>query len=185
MNMNISRRAFIKLAATSIVALALAPRIAFAAASNTLRAVRTGIQPGDKTRIVIETDKKPSYSLVYPNNQLQIILKDTGGKVAPELTGKTLISGITSSTSGNDTIITAALTKPIAEIPKKNTMILEPSGNHKYRLVLDFNAASSNSQIAKAAATTAQTTTASTKNYGKKVIVVDAGHGDKVILKIL
>ncbi|MDR0319800.1 MAG: N-acetylmuramoyl-L-alanine amidase [Rickettsiales bacterium] len=168
--MNMTRREFFGLAAASAVAVAFLPRAAFAAASNSLRAVRTGKQI-DKTRIVIETAKKPSYSLAYPAGALEITLKDTDGSAAPEMASGTLVSNITVAASGGDTVVKAALSRPIYEIPKKQTMILEPGGSNKnYRLVLDFGADGEESGAAAPVAT---------KQNDKKIIVLDAGHGGK------
>ena len=59
--MKLSRRAVLQASGLTAVIVALLPRVAFAA-RNALRNVRTGIQPGNKTRLVIETSERPSYS---------------------------------------------------------------------------------------------------------------------------
>lgn len=173
--MEISRRTFIKVATGSVIALTLMPRIALAAA-NSIIAVRTGIQPGNKTRIVIETAKKPSYSLSYPDGKLNITLHDTSGKPKPDLAAGTLVSSITQTQNGDTALISATLSKSINEIPKNQIMILEPGGNHKYRLVIDFAAGGG---AAKATTTSAATSSGTTAKSTKKIIVIDAGHGGK------
>ena len=74
--MKLNRRDILKVSGFGIVGIVLLPRMAFAA-RNSLRSLRTGIQPGDKTRLVIETASRPSYSLSYPQNQLIVRLSNT------------------------------------------------------------------------------------------------------------
>ena len=74
--MKFSRRSVLKITGFGITGLFVLPRMAFAA-RNTLRSMRTGIQPGDKTRLVIETANRPSYSLSYPTGQLVVNLSNT------------------------------------------------------------------------------------------------------------
>lgn len=161
-----------KIAACSAAALLVIPRAALAAPANTLRAMRTGKQTNGQTRIVVETAKKPSYSLAYPAGQLKITINDAAGGAVPEMANGTLVSNMTAVESGGNVVITAALTRAIAEIPKKQTMILEPGGTGKnFRLVLDFDSADKTA----VAPATAPGRSAS----GKKIIVIDAGHGGK------
>ena len=77
--MKISRRQVLKTVSFSALVVGLAPRIVFAA-PNALRAVRTGAQPGKKTRLVIETASRPSYTLSYGDKQLIVNLSNTNGK---------------------------------------------------------------------------------------------------------
>ena len=76
LHMKISRRSILKISGFSILALTALPRMAFAA-RNTLRSLRTGVQPGGKTRLVIETATRPSYSLSYPSGQMIVTLSNT------------------------------------------------------------------------------------------------------------
>lgn len=165
------------------MAVCCAPRMAFAA-RNSLRSLRTGVQPGAKTRLVIEMASRPSYSLAYSPNQLIVRLNNTSANtsVSPSLASGGLVKSITQAQSGDSLVLTANLTRSIAEIAKSQIMILEPNGDSGYRLVLDFVAGNG----AKAAKTTAATTGALTQDAQKKaantkkyVIVIDAGHGGK------
>lgn len=161
------------------------PRMAFAA-RNSLRSLRTGAQPGAKTRLVIEMASRPSYSLSYAPNQLIVHLNNTTANtsISPSLASGTLVKSITQTQSGDSVDLTANLTRPIAEIAKSQIMILEPNGDSGYRLVLDF-VAGSGGAVAKSTTTT--TTGALTQDAQKKaaantkkyVIVIDAGHGGK------
>lgn len=174
--MKISRRSLLKIAGFSTIAVALLPRVAFAA-RNSLRSIRTGVQPGNKTRLVIETSLRPSYSLSYPDGQLVVTLSNTGANtgLSPKLASGTLAKSIAQAQSGDQLQIIVNLRQAIANIPKSNVMVLEPNGDNDYRLVLDFVAGQSGNQNQKAATAIASATTAS-KKY---VIVIDAGHGGK------
>lgn len=165
------------------MAVCCAPRMAFAA-RNSLRSLRTGVQPGAKTRLVIEMASRPSYSLAYAPNQLIVRLNNTSANtsVSPSLASGGLVKSIAQAQSGDSLVLTANLTRSIAEIAKSQIMILEPNGDSGYRLVLDFVAGNG----AKTAKTTAATTGALTQDAQKKaantkkyVIVIDAGHGGK------
>ena len=171
--MKISRRTLFKITGFSAVAVALIPRVAFAA-RNSLRNVRTGVQPGNKTRLVIETSARPSYEISYPTNQIVITLSNTAANpdLSPKMASGTLVRAITQAQSGDTLKIIADLTKPAAEIPRDSIMLLSPNGDNDYRLVLDFAAASG----AVAATTQQQKTTAPSRKY---VVVIDAGHGGK------
>lgn len=182
--LKISRRGLLKVAGFGAVAVALMPRMAFAA-RNSLKSLRTGVQPGNKTRLVIETASRPSYSLSYPQNQLVVSLANTGANTAitPKLASGTLVKNITQSQIGDSLQITVNLNKSIAAIQKSQIMILEPNGDNDYRLVLDFVAGTA--PVSKTASNTA---TATSATYGtpepatsmqKYVIVIDAGHGGK------
>ena len=171
--MKISRRTLLKITGFSAVAVAMIPRVAFAA-RNSLRNVRTGVQPGNKTRLVIETSARPSYEISYPTNQIVITLSNTAANpdLSPKMASGTLVRTITQAQSGDTLKIIADLTKPAAEIPRDSIMLLSPNGDNDYRLVLDFAAASG----AVAATTQQQKTTAPSRKY---VVVIDAGHGGK------
>ncbi|MGN0917314.1 MAG: N-acetylmuramoyl-L-alanine amidase [Candidatus Enterousia sp.] len=174
--MKISRRSLLKIAGFSTIAVALLPRVAFAA-RNSLQSIRTGVQPGNKTRLVIETSLRPSYSLSYPDGQLVVTLSNTGANtgLSPKLASGTLAKSIAQAQSGDQLQIIVNLRQAIANIPKSNVMVLEPNGDNDYRLVLDFVAGQSGNTNQKVATTIASATTAS-KKY---VIVIDAGHGGK------
>lgn len=171
--MKISRRTLLKITGFSAVAVAMIPRVAFAA-RNLLCNVRTGVQPGNKTRLVIETSARPSYEISYPTNQIVITLSNTAANpdLSPKMASGTLVRAITQAQSGDTLKIIADLTKPAAEIPRDSIMLLSPNGDNDYRLVLDFAAASG----AVAATTQQQKTTALSRKY---VVVIDAGHGGK------
>ena len=145
------------------------PRMAFSA-ENEIVAIRTGIQPGNKTRLVIETTRRPDYSLSYPNRQL-VVSVNAKCSAKPSLIDGTLIDNIDIQKG----LIVANLRKTIQPIPRAQIMVLEPTGASKYRLVLDFAAG-------KAAAKTAAAADAaiSGKSASRKpTIVIDPGHGGK------
>lgn len=77
--MKLSRRQVLKTVSFSALVIGLAPRVVFAA-PNSLRSMRTGLQPGGKTRLVIETAVRPSYTLSYGEKQLIVNLSNTNGK---------------------------------------------------------------------------------------------------------
>lgn len=159
------------------MALTALPRMAFAS-RNSLRSLRTGVQPGNKTRLVIETATRPSYSLSYPTNQLVVTLPNTAANtgIKPKLASGTLIKSLAQAQSGDTLQIIANLNAPIDAIPKSNILLLEPNGDNDYRLVLDFVAGTGAVATATASATPTKKATIPTKKY---VIVVDAGHGGK------
>ena len=161
------------------VAIAMLPRVAFAA-RNTLRTVRTGIQPGNKTRLVIETGMRPSYSISYPTNQLVVTLSNTAANVAlaPSLVAGSLVRAITQVQSGDKLQIIADLNYPINEIPRDDIMMLSPNGDNDYRLVMDFSAAAG-APVATAAASGGTSAKKSSGPSRKYVVVIDAGHGGK------
>ncbi len=174
--MKFTRRTLLKFAGIGTAVVAMLPRVAFAA-RNSLRTVRTGIQPGNKTRLVIETGQRPSYSVSYPANQLVVTLSNTAANasLAPSLVGGSLVTAITQVQSGDKLQIIADLAKPINEIPRDNIMLLSPNGDNDYRLVLDF-AAASGAPVVATTNTTNKKTSAPSRKY---VIVIDAGHGGK------
>ena len=177
--MRFTRRSVLQFSGLTAVLVALLPRVAFAA-RNSLRTVRTGNQPAGKTRLVIETSARPSYSLSYPTNQLVVTLSNTAAnaQLVPTMATGTLITAITQVQSGDTLQIIADLAKPIDEIPRDNIMLLNPNGDNEYRLVLDF-AAGSGTARATTTATTATAPAKKTTPAHKYVIVLDAGHGGK------
>ncbi len=174
--MKVSRRTLLKITGFSVAAVAIAPKMALAA-RNSLRSLRTGVQPGNKTRLVIETSMRPSYMLSYPENRLIISLANTAANqsLSPSLASGTLISSVSQTQVGDRLQIAANLRKPVGQIPKNQIMVLEPNGDYGYRLVLDFAAGTAPARTATAAASTG-TKTAPAHKY---VIVIDAGHGGK------
>lgn len=176
--MKLSRRAVLQASGLTAVIVALLPRMAFAA-RNALRNVRTGVQPGNKTRLVIETSERPSYSLSYAPNQLTVTLSNTAANasLAPAMASGTLVTAITQVQSGDKLQIIANLSKPIDAIPRDNILLLNPNGDNDYRLVLDFTAGSGAGTATAATATAAKTAKATPAR--KYVIVIDAGHGGK------
>lgn len=181
--MKITRRQLLKTASFSALVVALQPRIVLAA-PNSLRSIRTGLQPGGKTRLVIETAARPSYSLSYGENQLIVNLSNTNGKSDAEtkLASGTMIKRVTQIQDGSLLKISATLTGAINAIEKKQIMILEPNGDNDYRLVIDFAAGTGvgikNTASTTAAATKTTTTPAKT-TANQHIIVIDPGHGGK------
>ena len=173
--MKISRRCLLQITGIGVVVAGVFPRMAFAA-RNSLKSMRTGVQPNGKTRLVIETGLRPSYTLVYGENTLTVKLSNTTGNnsVSAKLASGTLVKTVTQAQVGDALNIVTELRKPIAEIPKNQIMVLEPNGDNDYRLVLDFVAgAGTKSTAATAAATSNSNTTR------KRIIVLDPGHGGK------
>ncbi|MBR1380768.1 MAG: N-acetylmuramoyl-L-alanine amidase [Alphaproteobacteria bacterium] len=174
----ISRRTLLQITGFGAACVAMVPRIAFAA-RNSLLSLRTGVQPGGRTRLVIETESRPSYSLSYPENQLVVTVSNmpANSGIKPTLASGTLIKNVSQVQSGDRLQIVADLRKPIAEIQKSQIMILEPNGDNGYRLVLDFMAGTSAATVAASASVNAgETKTSSSRKY---TIVIDAGHGGK------
>ena len=182
--MKLSRRQVLKTVSFSAMVIGLAPRVVFAA-PNVLRSMRTGLQPGGKTRLVIETASRPSYTLAYGEKQLIVNLSNTNGKAdaTTTLAKGTLINRITQIQNGNTLQISAALSSAIDAIDKKQIMILEPNGDNDYRLVIDFVAGTgrgiNTAEATTATTQTTNTTKTNTKPTAQHVIVIDAGHGGK------
>ncbi|MBR4892054.1 MAG: N-acetylmuramoyl-L-alanine amidase [Alphaproteobacteria bacterium] len=186
--MKFNRRDALKLTGFSVLAISMLPRVAFAA-RNSLRSLRTGVQPNNKTRLVIETASRPSYNLSYPTNQLVVSLSNTAANsgITPKLASGSLVTSIEQSQAGDNLKLVVNLRKPISEISKSQIMVLEPNGDSDYRLVLDFAAgtppvqkssASEYGSLPEYTTTTATPTTAITASR-KYIIVIDAGHGGK------
>ena len=174
MTMKVSRRGFLQMGGFAFSVAMILPRVAFAA-RNSLKSMRTGIQPGNKTRLVIETSSKPSYSLSYPENQLVVDIANMSADllVKPVLASGTLVSELNQVQSGDHLKVIAKLRKPIAQLQKSQIMLLEPNGDNDYRLVFDFSATAAQ-KIAESV--TAPATKTSPEKY---VIIIDAGHGGK------
>lgn len=172
--MKISRRAILKITGFGVLAIGLLPKMAFAARGK-IKSLRAGVQPGNKTRLVIETSARPSYSLSYPENKLVVSISNTvaDNKIKPQIASGTLIKSIAQSQIGDKVQIVANLQKSISQIPKKQIMILEPNGDNDYRMVFDFVAGTN------AVAQTSAVATTQKKAAKKYVIVIDAGHGGK------
>ena len=170
--MKFTRRTLLKVTGLSAAAIAILPRMAFAA-RNSLRTVRTGVQPGNKTRLVIETASRPSYTISYPTNQLVITLANTSANtsLAPAMAAGTLVTAITQAQSGDKLQIIADLSRPINEIPRDNIMLLSPNGDNDYRLVIDFTGATGTATTAASAAPAKTTKTTAGRKY---VVVIDA-----------
>ena len=167
--MNCSRREFLKVAGFGTATVVFFPRLAFAA-QNEIISIRTGLQPGNKTRLVIETKQKPSYSLSYPNKQIVVSIP-ARNTAKPKMATGTLVSNIKSSKGK----IIVNLKKDISPIPKNQIMVLSPASGNKYRLVLDFAAGKATDKV-RATATAA----VSSKQINRKpLIVIDPGHGGK------
>lgn len=185
--MKISRRQVLKTVSFSALVIGLAPRVVFAT-PNALRAVRTGVQPGKKTRLVIETASRPSYTLSYGDKQLIVNLSNTNGKsdIKPKLASGTLIKRITQIQEGSVLKVVATLSSAIDAIDKKQIMLLKPNGDNDYRLVIDFAAGTGKGIVEKStvakSATTRPKTEIKTSKYSsnnKHIIVIDPGHGGK------
>ena len=184
--MKISRRGVLKITGFGIFALTALPRTAFAA-RNSLRSLRTGVQPGNKTRLVIETAARPSYTISYPVGQLVVTLANTAANtsVSPKLASGTLAKSVAQVSSGDALQIVVTLNKSIAPIQKGQIMVLEPNGDNEYRLVLDFVAGTGATTAAAPAPTVSDYTSSSPAQTTaitaarKYVIVIDAGHGGK------
>ncbi len=186
--MKISRRQVLKTAGFSALVVGLCPRVVFAT-PNALRAIRTGNQPGGKTRLVIETSARPSYTISYGDKQLFVDLSNTNGnaKLTANLAGGTLIKRVTQIQQGTSLKISATLSNTIDALQKNQIMVLSPNGDSGYRLVLDFAAGTgkgikTTAATAKSATTkpTQKTTTNNkTTSKNQRVIVIDAGHGGK------
>ncbi len=182
--MKITRRQLLKTVSFSALVVGISPRVAFSA-PNSLKSVRTGVQPGGKTRLVIETTGRPSYNLSYGEKQLFVNLSNTNGKsdVNTKLANGTLISRVTQIQDGTTLQISATLTGAIDAIEKNQIMVLEPNGDNDYRLVLDFAAGAGvgiNSGISPQKAEKQESKpTAKESDIKQHIIVIDAGHGGK------
>lgn len=171
--MHISRRSLLKLTGLGVLLIGNMPRMALAA-RNSIKSMRTGVQPGNKSRLVIETTARPSYTLSYPENQLVINLSNTAANqsITAKLADGALVRSVTQMQTGDKLKITASLKKSIGQIPKNQIMILEPNGDNDYRLVLDFS-------VGTPVTIVSDTSTPRQSSSAPRVIVIDAGHGGK------
>lgn len=167
------------------LACAVFPRVALAA-RNTLRALRTGVQPGNRTRLVVETSARASYTLSFPDSPPRIVVNlantNANNSVRPTLANNTLVRSITQTQSGDRLLITAELTHRVASIPASGIMTLQPTGDTGHRLVLDFAATGGAVPAAPAAGggnTGAARRTTPTATTRRPVIVIDPGHGGR------
>jgi len=193
--MKISRRQALKISGFSALVIGLSPRVVFAA-PNTLRAIRTGTQPGNKTRVVIETASRPSYTLSYGEKQLYINLSNTNGnaKIEPKLVSGTLVKRVTQIQQGTSLKIAITLSSLIDALQQNQIMVLSPNGDNDYRLVLDFTSGTgkgidkTNKNTSATKATAAKSTTnqkvvqrnnTTKSSNDQRIIVIDAGHGGK------
>jgi len=180
--MKLSRRQFLKTASFSALVIGISPRVALAA-PNIIKNIRTGLQPGDKTRLVIETASRPSYSLSYGDNQLIVNLSNTNGSsdVKPSLASGSLITRITQIQDSSTLQIVATLSGAIDAIEKNQIMILDPNGDNDYRLVIDFSRGTGRGINSNAVAPveTKKENQTSTQPTQQHIIVIDAGHGGK------
>ena len=182
--MKLSRRQLLKTVSFSALVVGIAPRVAFSA-PNALHSIRTGLQPGGKTRLVIETSARPSYDLSYGDKQLIVNLSNTSGSssIQPKLANGTMIKRVTQIQDGTKLQISCTLSGLIDAIDKKQIMILEPNGDNNYRLVIDFASGTGRGINGTATATTTtkkeQKTETKTDNKTQHIIVIDPGHGGK------
>ena len=182
--MKLSRRQLLKTVSFSALVVGIAPRVALSA-PNALRSIRTGLQPGGKTRLVIETSMRPSYDLSYGEKQLIVNLSNTSGSssIQPKLANGTMIKRITQIQDGTKLQVSCALSGLIDAIDKKQIMILEPNGDNDYRLVIDFASGTGRgiggTATAKTATKTEQKSETKTDNKTQRIIVIDPGHGGK------
>ena len=145
--------------------------------TSSIKSLRTGLQPNGNTRVVIETTENPNYSLSFPENSIKISITNTkiNKNIKPILNSDNLIKNISQNQSGDKAEILVSLKKNVESIPKNQIMILKPSGDQKYRLVLDFNSKNKTENIIP----NENTHTEKVKRKQKYTIVIDAGHGGK------
>lgn len=175
--MKISRRKLLQVTGLGVVAAVLLPRVAFAS-RNSVKNIRTGVQPNNKTRLVVETTNRPSYSVDYGEKQLILTLSNATANtnISPALASGTLVKTITQTQVGDGVKIVANLRHNISNIPKNGIMILEPNGDNDYRLVLDFAAGTSAPVMHVGTSDGVGSASATARRH---VIVIDAGHGGK------
>ena len=123
--MKLTRRQLLKTVSFSALVVGIAPRVAFSV-PNAVRSIRTGLQTGGKTRLVIETSARPSYELSYGDKQLIVNLSNTSGSssVQPKLANGTLIKRVTQIQDGTKLQVSCVLSGLIDAIDKKQIMIL-------------------------------------------------------------
>ena len=186
----VSRREFLTAVGGLTAICGLFPKTLLASGQNEITAIRTGKQPGNLTRLVIETTRRPEFALSYPTNQL-VIQMQARHNATPNLTAGTLVRSINQA----DNKIVVNLTRSITQIPQDRIMVLSPMNGNQYRLVLDIgdgttavaqaNTARAASNVATPAATGPGTARAATTNQvvattsprRRGIIVIDPGHG--------
>jgi len=175
--MKIHRRSFIKLTGGVAVVAAFLPRMALAA-RNTIRAIRTGVQPNNRTRLVIETQIRPNHTIQTLTNPPRLVVNlantPVNNSIRPNLANGTLVSGIRQNQIGDRAQVVADLTRPITAPTGNQIQVLQPTGDNRFRLVIDFAA----SGAAPAAAAPAATSTARAGTR-RPIIVIDPGHGGR------
>ncbi|MBQ0013485.1 MAG: N-acetylmuramoyl-L-alanine amidase [Proteobacteria bacterium] len=172
--MRLTRREVLRFSGLGALVITFLPRVAFAA-RNSLQSIRTGVQPGNKTRLVIETALRPSYTLEYSENQMIVNIANmtTDDAVAAKLASDALVKSVNQIQNGDKLTLVVNLKKTIAPLNKNQIMVLEPNGDNDYRLVFDFAAGT----LGKASTTQTQLTAITPAK--KHVIIIDAGHGGK------
>lgn len=170
--MKVSRRSVLKITSVAVLMFGLLPRTALAG-RNSILSLRTGVQPGKKTRLVIETSQKPSYTISYAENKLFVTIKSSTSDAcsSPKIATDGLVKNIETIIENGNVKICANLKKNIGPIPENQIMLLDPNGDNDYRLVLDFVAGNAVSATA--------TNTEQPISAKKYTIVIDAGHGGK------
>ena len=118
--MKLSRRQLLRTVSFSALVVGIAPRVAFSA-PNAVRSIRTGLQPGGKTRLVIKTSSRPVYDLSYGDKQLIVNLSNTSGSssIQPKLANDTMIKRVTQIQDGTKLQVLCALSGLIDAIDKK------------------------------------------------------------------
>ena len=115
-------------------------------AGNKGIAFRTGIQPMNVSRFVLETEKEPEYAIFYLDNPKRIVIdiNDLDISDVKKATSKTgFISDIRSGVL--DDKISRFVLDLSAFAKIKKHFVLKPLGNNKnYRLVIDIESASEN-----------------------------------------
>jgi len=167
---DISRREFLTVFGAGALAFGLFPKTIFASGQNQITAIRTGVQPGNLTRLVIETTQKPEYAISYPAGQV-IIQMQAKNSAVPSLAVGTLVNGIDLA----DNQIIVNLSRAIKPIPSSRIMVLNPMNGNQYRLVLDFGDGAAAGQTASQPSAAATKVVATPKR--KPIIVIDPGHG--------
>ncbi len=169
--MKVSRRSILKIAGGGVIMFTFFPKTVLASRGK-LKSFRTGVHTGDKTRLVIETTTKPSFTVSYPDKKLVVSIANTATNtsVKPDLASGTLVKSLKQSQSGDRLLVTAELSESISKIPDSNILQLKPTGDHDYRLVFDFKAGANTAKAA---------TTTKTEPAKKHTVVIDAGHGGK------
>jgi len=97
----------------------------------------------------------------------------------------TIVRSLTQAQSGDRLLITAELTRRVTEVPRSGIMILEPTGDSGFRLVLDFAGTGGGGATTTASAPAASGGGSGNNNAPRRantrrpIIVIDPGHGGK------